>query len=122
MNRDALKHRLATRRDLPALKALMALAIDELQKPFLSDAEIISSRAIMGLDTQLIDDGTYFVIESGDQIVGCGGWSKRATLYGSDQSPGRDASAAGPGDRRRARARHVYPSRLYTPRDRPVDS
>ena len=44
MNRDALKHRLATRRDLPALKALMALAIDELQKPFLSDAEIISSR------------------------------------------------------------------------------
>ena len=40
----------------------------------------------MGLDTQLVKDGTYFMIESGDRVAGCGGWSFRATLYGGDES------------------------------------
>ena len=58
----AFTHRLATRADLPALTALMAAAIGELQRGFLSEDQIAASRAIMGLDTQLIDDGTYFVV------------------------------------------------------------
>jgi len=55
----------------------MNAAIAELQRAFLDDAEIASSRAIMGIDTQLIDDGTYFVVESGGDIAGCGGWSRQ---------------------------------------------
>ncbi|MDQ2879069.1 MAG: GNAT family N-acetyltransferase [Pseudomonadota bacterium] len=81
-----LSPRLATRADIPAITALMARAIDRLQAAFLSPAEIAASRAIMGLDTRLIDDGSYFVVETGRRVVGCGGWSRRATLYGGDHS------------------------------------
>lgn len=49
--------------DLPAIQSLMALAIERLQAPFLSPEQIAASHAIMGLDTQLIDDGTYIVAE-----------------------------------------------------------
>ena len=69
----------------------MDAAIDELQRDFLDDAQIASSHAIMGIDTQLVEDGTYFVVESDGEIAGCGGWSRRATLYGSDATPGRSA-------------------------------
>ena len=58
----------------------MDAAISELQKPFLNDGQIASSRMIMGLDTQLIEDGTYFIVEADGVIAGCGGWSRRATL------------------------------------------
>jgi GNAT superfamily N-acetyltransferase len=106
-----LTHRLATRNDLGALRALMGLAIGELQKPFLSPAEIASSQTIMGLDTQLVDDGTYFIVEIGGDIAGCGGWSRRATLYGGDQSPGRDAAMLDPAkDAARVRAMYTHPS------------
>lgn len=54
-----LRHRIARREDLAAITVLMDAAIAELQKPFLNDAQIRSSRSIMGLDTQLVDDGTY---------------------------------------------------------------
>ena len=56
MTNQALTHRFARREDLEALRGLMALAISENQKPFLDENQIASSRAIMGLDTQLIDD------------------------------------------------------------------
>ena len=72
MTKSLLKHRLATRADLPALTALMDRAISELQKPFLTAEQIGSSRTIMGLDTQLIEDKTYFVIEQDGAIAGCG--------------------------------------------------
>jgi GNAT superfamily N-acetyltransferase len=108
---NSLKHRLAIRDDLPALKSLMDAAIGELQKPFLDAAQIASSRTIMGLDTQLVDDGTYFVIEHNDALAGCGGWSRRATMYGGDQSPGRNAALLDPAkDAARVRAMYTHPA------------
>jgi GNAT superfamily N-acetyltransferase len=102
--------RLATRDDLPVLLPLIDAAIDELQHGFLDDAQITSSRAIMGIDTQLIDDGTYFVVEVGGQIAGCGGWSRRATLYGGDHSAGRDAALLDPAyDPAKVRAMYTHP-------------
>ena len=83
-------HRLARPADIPAIAALMARAIARLQLAFLSPAQIAASAQSMGLDTQLIDDGTYFVIEEDGELesvlVGCGGWSRRATLYGGNHS------------------------------------
>jgi len=66
----------------------MARAIDALQTGFLSPEQIAASRAIMGLDTQLIEDGTYLIAEKDGVVAGCGGWSRRATLYGGDHSEG----------------------------------
>lgn len=109
MTNQALTHRLARRDDLEALKALMDAAISELQKPFLDESQIASSRAIMGLDTQLIDDGTYFIVESDGELAGCGGWSRRLTLYGGDQTPGRSAALLDPSkDAARIRAMYTH--------------
>jgi GNAT superfamily N-acetyltransferase len=103
-------HRLATLADLDELRALMDAAIAELQRPFLSSTEIASSRLFMGLDTQLIEDGTYFVVETAGRIVGCGGWSNRATLYGGNQTPGRSAALLDPArDPARVRAMYTHP-------------
>jgi len=106
-----LTHRLAERADLPALRALMDAAIGELQRGFLSEEQIVASRTIMGLDTQLIEDGTYFVVEADGVLAGCGGWSRRATLYGGDHTPGRDAAMLDPAvDAARVRAMYTHPS------------
>ena len=108
-----LSYRLATRNDLDRLKALMDAAIGENQKPFLTSQQITSSRTIMGLDTQLIDDETYFVIEIGKDIAGCGGWSRRATLYGGNQTPGRNAALLDPAsDAARIRAMYTHPDHV----------
>lgn len=110
MPNEILTHKLARRTDLDALKALMDTAISELQKPFLDEAQIASSRTIMGLDTQLIDDETYFIVESNGQLAGCGGWSRRATMYGGDQTPGRSAALLDPQkDPARIRAMYTHP-------------
>ena len=110
MNKSAFSHRLAQNKDLDAVSALMELAISELQKAYLDTEQIESSRAIMGLDTQLIDDQTYFIVEQDAAMLGCGGWSRRATLYGGDQSAGRDASLLIPGqDAARIRAMYTHP-------------
>jgi GNAT superfamily N-acetyltransferase len=84
-------HRIATEADLPMLRALMTRAIEHLQHGFLSPDQVRASHKVMGLDSQLVRDGTYFVIEEqgiGEQAIaaGCGGWSFRATLYGGDDS------------------------------------
>ena len=106
----SLSHRLARRDDLDAIRALMDAAITELQKPFLDQSQIASSRAIMGLDTQLIDDDTYFIVEADGELAGCGGWSRRATLYGSDLTPGRSSALLDPGkDSARTRAMYTHP-------------
>jgi GNAT superfamily N-acetyltransferase len=103
--------RLAITDDIPALTVLMDAAIAELQRDFLDAAQIASSRAIMGIDTQLIDDGTYFVVESDGVVAGCGGWSRRATLYGGNQTPGRDSKLLDPSvDPARVRAMYTHPA------------
>ncbi len=80
------RHRLASLEDLDALHALMARAIAQLQGQFLDARQIRASHHVMGLDTQLIRDGTYIVLLDRARIAGCGGWSYRATLYGGDAS------------------------------------
>ncbi len=103
--------RLAVPEDVPALTVLMDAAISELQRAYLDEAQIASSRAIMGIDTQLVDDGTYFVVEFRGEIAGCGGWSRRATLYGGNQTPGRDSQLLDPMvDAARVRAMYTNPA------------
>lgn len=83
----------ATAADLPVMTGLAAAAIEELLGPLLDDAQLAASRRIMGIDSTLVADGTYLVAEVDGRVAGCGGWSRRATLYGGDHSPGRDAGA-----------------------------
>ncbi|MHA6722125.1 GNAT family N-acetyltransferase [Sphingomonas sp. RS2018] len=115
MERDARDGRLtarwATERDIPVLTTLMAAAIDRLQDGFLSPAQVVASRQVMGLDSQLIRDGTYLVIEEDGAAVGCGGWSRRATLYGGDHSTDlRDPALLDPAtDPARIRAMYTHP-------------
>jgi len=110
MSTTPLTSRIATHDDLAAIRPLVVAAIDELQRGFLDEAQIAASHAIMGVDLQLIDDGTYFVVESGGHLAGCGGWSRRATLYGGSHSAGRDASLLDPArDAARVRAMYTHP-------------
>jgi GNAT superfamily N-acetyltransferase len=102
--------RLARSDDMPVLSALMDRAIGELLQAFLPPEGVKASYEVMGLDTQLIADGTYFVVEDGDEIAGCGGWSRRATLFGGDHSAGRDAAMLDPKvDAARVRAMYTHP-------------
>lgn len=112
---DKPTHRLATAKDLPELRGLMNAAIAELLPAFLSPAEVEASFAVMGLDTQLIDDGTYFVVELDGTIAGCGGWSRRATLFGGNHTAGRDARLLDP-KTEPARVRAMYTSPAFTRR------
>jgi GNAT superfamily N-acetyltransferase len=112
---DAMSHRRATRDDVESLRELAGQSIGELQRGFLTPEQIEASRVIMGVDTQLIDDGTYFIIEIDGHLAGCGGWSRRATLYGGDQTPGRDAALLEPG-RDAARVRAMYTSPAFARR------
>jgi GNAT superfamily N-acetyltransferase len=104
--------RLATLEDVSRLTVVMDAAIAELQRGFLDDEQIEASRAVMGIDTQLIEDATYFVVESPDgDVAGCGGWSRRATMYGNDHSAGRDARLLDPTvDAARVRAMYTNPA------------
>jgi GNAT superfamily N-acetyltransferase len=104
-------HRLATTADIPALNALMNAAIGELLPAHLTPAQVAASFEIMGLDSQLIEDATYFIVECDRRIAGCGGWSRRATHFGGDHSPGRDARLLDPAtDAARVRAMYTHPA------------
>lgn len=112
---EPLHIRLAVREDVPALKIVMARAISQLLPAFLAPDEVAASQEIMGLDTRLIEDGTYYVVEAGGAIAGCGGWSRRATLFGGDHSAGRDAALVDPATEP-ARVRAMYTDPDFTRR------
>jgi GNAT superfamily N-acetyltransferase len=106
-------HRLATEDDLPAIRALMDVAIAEHLRAVLDPAQVELSKSIMGLDTQLIADRTYFLLEDSHtgRLAACGGWSRRATLYGGDHSTSqRDAALLDMAkDAARIRAMYTHP-------------
>jgi GNAT superfamily N-acetyltransferase len=81
--------RLATLADVPELQTLIAASARGLSTGFYSPAQIDAAIAhVFGVDTQLIADGTYYVIDAHGSPVAVGGWSGRRTLYGGDQMKG----------------------------------
>lgn len=81
-----LTARIATIDDLAALNVTISRAIGTLQSDYLTPEQVHASHLVMGLDTQLLRDGTYFILFDGTSIAGCGGWSYRKTLFGGDAS------------------------------------
>ena len=100
-------HRLAMPGDMPALQQLMTAAIRELLPQFLTPEKVEASFAVMGVDSQLIEDGTYFILEEDGVMAGCGGWSRRATLFGHNHTAGRDSRLLDPASEP-ARVRAMY--------------
>jgi GNAT superfamily N-acetyltransferase len=103
--------RIATLDDVPTLEALIDASVRGLQAHDYTAAEIERALAtVYGVDTRLIADGTYWVAEA-TEIVGCGGWSRRATLFGGDQYAGREDSFLDPEkDAAKIRAFFVHPN------------
>jgi GNAT superfamily N-acetyltransferase len=82
----------ATSDDRAAITQLIAASARYLSREHYDEAQIETAIAtVFGVDTDLIDDGTYFVVEISGEMVGCGGWSRRKTLFGGDQYSSRDA-------------------------------
>lgn len=80
--------RLATPADIPALKELIAGSARDLSRGYYTPAQTEAAiRFVFGVDSQLIVDGTYYVLVEDGTLVACGGWSRRRTLYGGDQRP-----------------------------------
>src|SRR5580693_8650503 len=89
--------RLASRADVPALEALIARSARGLSLGDYRAAQIEGAlRGAFGIDSQLLEDATYFAAEENGALAGCGGWSYRATLFGGDARAGRDASLLDP--------------------------
>lgn len=106
--------RQAETRDIPTLRKLIDASVRRLQAGDYSPSQIESALAsVYGVDSQLIADGTYFVVEAksaGSAIVACGGWSKRKTLYGGDVWKAREDSMLDPQkDAAKIRAFFVHP-------------
>lgn len=98
--------------DIPRLQDLIEASVRGLQAQDYTPAQIEGAlQSVYGVDTQLIADGTYFAVESdGGEIIACGGWSKRKTLYGGDQYAGREDSLLDPArDAAKIRAFFVHP-------------
>ncbi len=104
--------RKATPHDIPRLREIIEASVRGLQAQDYSPGQIEGALAsVYGVDSQLIADGTYFVAEADNgEIVACGGWSKRKTLYGGDQYAEREDSLLDPArDAAKIRAFFVYP-------------
>jgi len=112
----SIRIRVAQRWDVQALHRLIEASVRGLQAGDYTQAQIEGALGgVLGLDTQLIEDQTYLVAESrgecGETVaVGCGGWSYRKTLFGSDHGPGREAALLDPAsDAAKIRAIFVHP-------------
>jgi GNAT superfamily N-acetyltransferase len=110
-----LRFRLAVAADAPRLAALIEASVRGLQAGDYSPSQIDQALGTwLGLDTQLIADGTYFAVEPVDDpatLIACGGWSRRKTPYGSDHRPGRDDSFLDPrAEAAKIRAFFVHPA------------
>lgn len=89
--------RKATLQDRAAIEQLIGVSARGLSRADYSDAQIEAAIAdVFGVDTELIRDGTYFVVEHDGLLVGCGGWSKRKTLFGGDRYEGRESGLLDP--------------------------
>lgn len=103
--------RVARHDDVPALRELIPLSARVLSRGHYTEKQIRGAvRYVFGVDTQLVEDGTYFVVEVGGRAVGCGGWSRRRTLYGGDQAKdGEDPLLDPATEAARIRAFFVHP-------------
>lgn len=103
--------RQAVATDIPALRVLIDASVLGLQAADYTPAQIEGAlQTVYGVDSQLIADGTYFVVEAESVIVGCGGWSKHKTLFGGDRWTGREDALLDPRkDAAKIRAFFVHP-------------
>ncbi len=107
--------RLAREADVPALHGLIEASVRGLQTNDYTPAQMEGALGtVLGLDTQLVADGTYFVAEAraacARVLVGCGGWSKRKTVFGSDHAPVRENEFLDPAvDAAKIRAFFIHP-------------
>jgi len=103
--------RRATAEDISPLRELIRASVHQLQAADYSEGQRQNALGrIFGVDPALIEDGTYFVALSDSRICACGGWSRRATPFGSDRSPARDDRLLDPErDAARIRALFVHP-------------
>jgi GNAT superfamily N-acetyltransferase len=119
--RMSIQIRLATQDEVPALRKLIEASVRELQdKDYSEKQREAALRTVFGVDSQLIADGTYLVADASHArgindtkpaIAGCGGWSKRKTLFGGDQWSGREDSLLDPArDAAKIRAFFVHPA------------
>jgi GNAT superfamily N-acetyltransferase len=108
---EAFAIRVATTEDIPALHALIEASVRALQADDYTPAQIEGALGhALGLDTQLVEDGTYFVAEVDKQLAGSGGWSNRRTLFGSDHGPDREMGLMDPAkEAAKIRAIFVHP-------------
>ncbi len=104
--------RRATLDERPALERLIAESARELSRSDYSDEQIEAAIAtVFGVDTDLIRDGTYYVAEASGELIGCGGWSRRRTLFGGDRYAVRDSGELDPAaEAAKIRAFFVHPA------------
>jgi GNAT superfamily N-acetyltransferase len=89
--------RAATPIDRETIQQLIAISARELSRGYYSEEQVSAAlKSVYGVDSMLIEDGTYFVAEADAIIIGCGGWSKRKILFGGDQFSDRDAGLLDP--------------------------
>lgn len=103
--------RKATLEERSELETLIAESARGLSRSDYTDSQVDAALgSAFGVDSELIQDGTYFVAEAEGTLVGCGGWSRRATLFGSDAQPGRRSELLDPSrDSARIRAFFIHP-------------